>query len=552
MVARRIALPLSALCAALFLSALPARAEFATFDAGGETHVIDILPKRAFLVPHIQDAIERSIATYQALWAEIGGATKTNNVEFSFFIHMADQPGGANAILRPATTITFPAGAPEPLPDVCDVTVFNHPLGGDYLFMIAHEVAHCYQEFYVLSKEIGYVPGTDWWAEGSASWMAFLAIPETPYVSANGFDAYTQQNSYARYVFAATYDGVFFWNFLASPTGLGSPQAAIEFLRNMPAVTAASGYEDYLRTAVHDLDQFFANYAAAVGRAMLPHTPLVATSGRNLRLPPELPYDTEVDTQPFSIDFYTFRNLPLVPDGGGILFDGVNLDGAGLRANLLIGAGTIPIDSETPVLMCHPILGDLIVGVSRSVAVPNGGAGLIRLRASDPGACTGPDKVPPAAGMALIPDCLAGNWRVIAVPPDHELLGGNITNQTIIWRLEGDGDYTIDFSVTATTPQANTIIHAAISGHLGLQPSVVRGNSYDVVSATGAIVPGTATGVVQVGGIQVDATPILNTIFTDMGNLLPVPEFLTCTGPATMDYVVVDGGAEQIWRMVRL
>ena len=562
MTANRLACALGALILGAFGAAPPAAGQdftLTTFEAGGRTHVLNYANEREFAVQPVLEAVEHVFSVFQTLWGGAGGAIKSAAIPFQFYVLLTfEAPPNTAADALMVNPAELPAGAIATAQQVCRVTIYNQFVTPDLLYVMAHEIAHCYQDYYIPSSSNISVPHERWWVEGSAEWMALLAYPETPVSSVRGFKEYVTLHTHHEYLFARSYEAAFFWEFLASPTGLGSVQAAIEFLRAMPTATSTIIYEDYLRSAVGDLDVLFNNYEVAIGRRTVAHAPTLAESAHNLVLP-GVPSETDINTDPFSIDYYLFRNLPPTGPGGGVFFEGINLENAGLRASLLLGGGAVPLQAGVAVPICPPYAQDYVVAVSRSVATPFGGEGLIRLTAATPEQCAGANN--PLQGMALVPNCLAGDWVVVDVPELNLLTPGldpavaaqtDIGQHYIGFSLAGNGDYTVDFTVTTTTPNAETTIHAAIAGHLGLQPSQVRGNSYDVIAATAAIVPGTANGVVDVFGIRVDVTETLNTIFTGVEHLLPYPEYLTCTGGATMDYVVVRDGEPIIWRMNRI
>lgn len=545
----------------LALGAHPAAAQnVVPFEAAGTTHVVQHPPDRAKEVQAVIEATEAVVEILQPLWTAAGGAQKSSGISFQLNVILSPElppDARANAVLTGVEDL--PAGIAATRSSVCRIVVFDYLLDETTLFAMAHEIAHCYQSFFIPGRAQYAVPGTEWWVEGSADWMALLVYPNASWsnLAYNDYTTTTHRNP----LFSLAYDGVFFFEFLASPRGLGSVQAVIEFLRGMPPTPpAATGYEAYLTAAVPDVDELMHNFVVAMAGSQLPHSPPIMTSnGAATWAMSALPEEVPVETQPWSIEYYKLIGMPLQGDGG-LRFEGLNLDNTGVRVSLMLEGNAIALVPGTPVDICDAWPLEWYLAVS--LAASRGGVAgdsLVRISPITKEECVGKEDTA-TAGMATIPNCLAGDWIVTTIPDLAGLLPGldpavagqtSINQHTILFSLAGDGDYRSDFTVRASTPQATTIIHAAIAGRVGLVPSQVRGNSYDVLSVTAGIVPGTASGAVQVGGLTIDVTDTLGAIFTDAGNLLPYPEHLTCGDDGALLYVAVIDGAEQIWVMRR-
>jgi hypothetical protein len=526
-----------------------------TFDAGGVTHVIAYPDWREKAAQASEAAIAHAFSVFQPLWT---GSNASSEIGFEVFVELSEvklPQTRASAGLTDDTSI-LPAGHTATRPKLCHVTVYNYVLDDSTLFVIAHELAHCYQAFFIPNSPNGIVEGTRWWVEGSADWMALLVYPDASWASlwSNEFTTTTHR----RYLFALTYDAVFYFEFLASPMALGSPEAVIEFLRGMPATPPSSGvYEDYLTSAVGDAGESFHNFMIAIGRTYLKHAPNLMPVTHNLYDVSPLPYEGEIGTEPFSIDYFKLIGFGL----DDFYLEGMNLDAAGIRASVVDAGGSHELKPGTIIPICGPRPNEIYVGVSRAKGNPNAAMeGRIRVAPATKEICAQHQSFL-ASGMPTIPNCLAGDWKVVHIPPlgglltdvpDDVLAETSIDDYGIILTLYGDSVFSVTFEVKATTPDAATVIQAQISGYLGLQPSKVRGNSYDAVSAYAGIVPGTAGGYAAVGGIIVDVSDTLKEVFEFPGNLLPLPTYLTCTGDDTMDYAVFVDGVEQIWKLQRM
>ena len=540
------------------LTVVPAEGQpliLSSFEAGGTTNVLEYAEEREQAIQGVLEAVEHVFSVYQPLWKAPGGSEASTEIDFQLYVVLRwEMPPDKRASAGLVNPSLLPQGATATRPVACRVTVYNYLLSSRLLFDIAHEMAHCYQQFYIGGAQNYAVTGTEWWVEGSAEWMALLAYPNAEW---SNLDVVKYGSSHRQYLFALAYDAVFFWQFLAGPTGLGSVQAAIEFLRAMPPTPpAATGYEQYLSAATPDVTELFHNYAVAVGRRYLPRSPDIMKTTDNIYDISPLPSESPVNTEPFSIDYYKLIGVGF----DGMYVEGVNLDTAGIRASIISDGGNAELLAGDPILLCPPHPLEFFIGISKAPADPFAGDGLIRVTPASEQACA--ENVPYLTpGMLVVPNCIAGDWYAAEIPEISGLLSHvdldvltdtSIDEHFIGLTITGDSTIIIHFTVKSTTPQAQATIQAVLTGYIGIQPSKVRGNSYDIVSAYTQVVPGTAGGYSNVGGIVVDVTDTLREIFLDPTNLMPYPHYLTCTGEETMDYIVYVDGVEQIWRMKRL
>lgn len=544
-------------------SAYAAQRILTVFDAGGSTHIAEYVKERTHLLGGVIEAVQHVFGVYQPLWSEIGGTKQPGAMGFRFYVVIADDPAPVPGLRAQAAIITppeLPPGVVAALPpeatqstaQICRVNVYQSAVDAYLLWTLAHEIAHCYQSYYSRAAIFVSAIPMRWFTEGGADWMMLLAYPDMAQGAIGGAARFLQAHD--KPLFDQEYDAVYFWQFMASPLGLGSAQAVVEFMRNLPANSQPGEIEAYLRAAVPDLDAVFHSYAVAIGRNQIPKQPKITSSTGNMHSIGSPPVEIPIAANPLGIRIYRLIFVPL----GGLHFEAVGNDAAGLRASVVGPGGAVALRDGQPELFCPPSQLEMFVAVSATTTNAISGDARLRVTQAPENACE--DAPPPNFGMTAVPGCLAGDWIVETIPDLTALLpylepavaGQTSINQhTILFSLAGDGTYGVDFTMRGTTPQATTIIHARIAGHLVLQASTVRGNSYDITTANAAIVPGSASGMVQVGGIQVDVTPTLGVIFSDITYLLPRPEYLTCADDGTMLYVVVAEGVEQTWVMRR-
>src|SRR5687767_6194568 len=301
-----------------------------TFEAGGVTHVVSYPDWREQAVQAVEEAVAHAFSVFQPLWT---GSSASSEIGFQVYAMLSeDKPADRRADALLTDTTALPAGSTATRPSVCHITIYNYLLDRNTLFEIAHELAHCYQTFFVPSKSAHAEPGTKWWVEGSADWLALLAYPNADW---SNLDYHGYATTHRRYLFALSYDAVFFFEFLASPMGHGSPEAVIEFLRGMPAPASTVTYEDYLASVVGDAGKTFHDYMVAIGRNYLPRAPQVMTATVNIYDVSPLPFEGPIPTEPFSIDYYKLIGLGT----DDFFIEGVNLDNAGMRASIITNGG---------------------------------------------------------------------------------------------------------------------------------------------------------------------------------------------------------------------
>ncbi|MBC7814147.1 MAG: hypothetical protein H7175_23535, partial [Burkholderiales bacterium] len=394
----------------LFSVIIPTQPTFAqdyileNFEAGGITHIIYYVAGREQAVQAVREAIEHVFSVYQPLWGEIGGAQGSAALGFQFFVVLPlGTKANAAADADMVSPDSLPSGIISNVSQVCRVTVYDRPITPDILYVMAHEIAHCYQDYYIPSTSIMSVPSERWWVEGSAEWMALLAYPNTPLATIRGITDY--HTTHHQSLFLNSYDAVFFWSFMASPAGLGSDQAVIEFLRNIPAGSGA--YASYLTGAVPDVNALMHNYATAIAQNQVPHQPQASTL-IDLTLSADIPFEEPINTDEFSISFSNFFVSGAQPDGG-ILVEAVNIENTSTRASVILGGGALPLEPGSPAIFC-PAPASLLVAASRAAANSTSGDTLIRISAVSHEDCgSDPDDAATVEPVEMlnIPDCLA-------------------------------------------------------------------------------------------------------------------------------------------------
>lgn len=405
--------------------------------------------------------------------------------------------------MRPSSQVDFASVVPPAAPldaEVCRIRVYEVLLRTrGPLAALAHELAHCYQDHFVHDTNAD--PLTDWWTEGSADWLAYdLAYPE-----------YAPHN-YARITFNYTnpiltrsYDNFYFFEFLASPRGLGSVQAAIDFLVSIPedpsqhaeALNAAS-----LNISGADLMQRWA----------------LSIYNQDLRVPP--PFDLSTVTpingaarrsqtlsgERFSVGMTRINNFNLEPDQQlSLIVTGTAV--SNYRVSLVNGASApIELTDGAALVFCPDVSGITLI---RSRGLADAGDRTPLTVAWEP--------VPsdtPCQTTSDPAECLYGTWQVVTYPPiqgSEAAAPGMFVWDTsnFIFRFFENGELKGNFEVTYSVPSdGNTQVRAvsAFSGVINAEPIAEGSTTFNVRAFSWDLTPGGSATLRTAGGQVGDFT----------------------------------------------
>jgi hypothetical protein len=383
-----------------------AQDEIAMFSAGGRAHTIvypasgDAVP----LAPYVIDSVTRTLPIYNALLG-------IDSPEV--FVEILDTPSPDDTFAEAGreTTAAVPVVGTDETEtrDVCQMTIYNNEEtrdGSALLFTVAHEIAHCYQGYFI-DGFTGYYRDTsdDWWAEGSAEWMATFVYREattTPTLA--DYQSWFVENHAADLTQGAlTYDAVYFWLALESQLGI---DVVVPWLKVMPHSPGGSP-DDYVAhlERLPDPAGIFHEYGRMAAMGELPFQPDPDDLFEDVELVSTFPREVEIYTDPFSFNTLMLE-IPPMPDGQGISLTASGLEAHEMRLSVLggetlaDGVATDVCDIDEPVRLI----------ISR---VANDRPDTADLTIEQTDDCEETPDDDSAGGMD---DCLVGTWAVTQFP----------------------------------------------------------------------------------------------------------------------------------------
>ncbi len=253
----------------------PASAQTPTYDMVdksftlyGKTHVLTRpadASQIAFNIEPLKEAIAHAVSVYSALWEP-----------FAPDLWLELDPGtdtiSAGAFYGSRSDVPVPGSTPRRFTNkaVCYVRIFNKIARQDaegQQFIIAHEIAHCYQFKFVPIANTVLRSGSEsaelaqqWWSEGSATWLATKAYHNLPAndpvfnrLSSN-FAQHHADSLLGSTDYQFSYDGLFFWEAMEHNIGAS---LTLKFLATLPAAIPAQ--QQYF-TRHNGADLLFNNY----------------------------------------------------------------------------------------------------------------------------------------------------------------------------------------------------------------------------------------------------------------------------------------------------
>lgn len=437
------------------------------FTTGGQTQILRYVQSRQPIVSVIEDAVTSAIRRYDRLFGVSAPPVVIDVLSTPSSTGEEASTSHEHNFLVPAPTGSLDSPQHR---DVCFVVVNKNsatePPTGELQFIIAHEIAHCYQ-FYHLPESSSADDATSlWWTEGSAEWMASLVY--TPTDAGNYW--IDHQTAYMRHLghplWDFSYDSFFFWEFLASR--LGGNAGVMRFLRSIP--TDPGQYETYLARQFSDLDTLFHDYGLAVARRSLNDLPDDSTLwSQNEQTVSSLPNNVNLQSGRLSFNLYHVHVSGLAP-GMGVILTASDLTASDTRVALSDGT---EIPELTPITVCQNP-DDLHLVISRGATSADSSA-VLNLQSTP---CPTPT---PAAINAN--NCLVGQWALTGWPT----ISGLDTSFDGLLQLTVNADGTTALSYqdfALTTHSGDTTIKVVLNGTL---TNTIHLNSQGVVTGSSAV-----------------------------------------------------------------
>lgn len=486
-------------------------------------------------------ALNAAVPIYQPLFGSSGWLTDV--IPFQVVFHLTGQTNAkavADAVWLPRsspaiTALTGVTPPAAPLDEhVCFVNAYAGIAGAagaigsstNADLDMAHEIAHCYQSYYIHENLGG--PPTDWWVEGGANWLASLVYPEQAPPGNAGFFNYrlsVLENSYSNY---------YFWQFLASPQGLGSNQAAVDFMKTMPDSNSIAQFPAALDAA-----------RAGANATRLFHDWAMALLNRSLTYPFNLNEDdfpvisaagstsTTLQNPRFSAGYTRIQGFQVEP--GNKAF--IQVSGTD-NLNYLVSVrgsefGLVELTQDQPFAFCPPAEGITVIH-SRG----NGGEGAAPFQVTWGQA---PSDKPCAPTPTATPNaCIVGEWQVVAYPPSIGLAGvaeTSVNTDDFIFTFAANGRITGSYTIQASSDGVRVDVDVPFSGTYALRAGN-RPGEFVVTAVNLAFEAGGTMIVTAPDGTETD----LSRAFYSSGPMdLWAPNgSLTCEGD-TLSWDTVDG-----------
>lgn len=542
------------------------------FTAGGVTNLIRYTPEVESAATDARDAVGRAIDVYMPLWDPGASTIPFQTVVDVFNEHNEDAQAGASIYARD--------DIPEPFGDftftgmaACYVKVYAVGIPElEIAPVLAHEIAHCFQDYYILGSHAGTsIENSSWWAEGTAEWLASLVYPDRA-AEAFGLGAAQAELLFVtdnNHPFTDTashnedyggYGSLYLWQFLASPggldSGMGSPETVLASVREVPvSISSLEDYDDYLAGELDEAAQEMHDFGVALARQNLAFQPMPS----ELFGTPEistLPLNVDVDVEDFTLDFRAYEFFPTE----GV--EAIRVSTRGLTDDSIMvsvnseGNTYTPIDDASPVTLCLPETGVVVRVVVSRADGDSESPFVVRMEpTADAEDCTSP-----ALGESVAPTCIVGTWQLTSDPIEllveatqRRVNAESSAGMTIVAFGE-DGsiaytmnDWTLAIGDGRTMTGGVMTMDAAMTGRIAY---IFNGDGTYTVSNLNLTVQDLSV-TANINGFEMDMTDMVLGMLDISGMFVPTPAMLTCSGDL-LSWVIEYNGREYRWMFSRV
>lgn len=495
--------------------------------------------EQAQLIP-VEESLITSYRVYQPLFGNKSGVT--NVIPFQILIWLTgtpsssfqkDKPVQADAGFESTDTLGVAKDIRAILDDnVCVVRVFNEFKSSiDQRATIAHEFAHCYQNYYNrASFAAAGDPMSQWWIEGGAEWLASLVYPaEFP----NSLSALFRYNTD---VLANAYDDIYFWKFLESGEGLGSAQAAVDFMLGVAEDSTTHGaYLENMKPGENSTEVFH-KWMLALVQGRIPFQPKVDYPGFTLKS--AVSGTVNLNTTRYSGDRAKIIDLK-VDKGNQATVTAINLNANNYAVSLMIEGTPIRLSDSVSAKFCPPA-GGLELLISRGYA-DKGDKTDFTLSFGQTPSATPCDAAPPVSTTS----CIVGDWVVVGLPSAITTAGIQMDTHHYVFTFKADGSLSGNYNVEVDTGDSQMSIAVPFTGSYELTP-LGNGDRFKVktwtwvYSSSGSITTITDG---KTEDISSDAISMLNETAADSA-----PTEITCKG----DHITWVAGGDQVFKLDRI
>lgn len=543
-----------------------------SFTAGGVNNLIRYARETEGVAMIARDAIGRAIDVYMPLWEP--GASVVPFQTVVEVLNEYDEEVQAEAAIHELADI------PEPFGDVtftgtmaCYVTVYAVDIAElDVAPVLAHEIAHCFQDHYIAGSHAGTtIENSSWWAEGTAEWLASLVYPEHAaetfglgaaqaellFVTENNqplTDTASHNDDYGGY------GSLYLWQFLASPggldSGMGSPETVLASVRGVPVrISSIEDYDNYLAGELGGAAQEIHDFGVALARQNLAFQPMPS----ELFGTPEtstLPLNVDMDVEDFTLSFHAFEFFP-TEDVEAIQVSTRGLSDASIMVSVNSEGNTYtPIGDDNPVTLCLPETGVVVRLVTTRADGDSDSAFVVRMEP----AVEDEDCTSPALGESISPTCIVGTWQLTSDPMEYLVeatmtgsMAESVPGTTIVAFAE-DGsmaysmnDWVLVISDAATQSGGTMTMSAAMTGRIAY---TFNADGTYTVSDLDLTVQDLSV-IANINGFEMDMTEIVMGTLDVSQTLVPIPARLSCNGDL-LDWVIAYNGQEYTWLFSRI
>lgn len=485
-----------------------------------------------------REAVERAIEVFQPLWID-----ETGRLPFSFFIDVQPEARSDSGSILADAGIIASAELPAPvlaanghsrLPQICRINIYLATLSTEEslaLFHMAHELAHCYQEFYDpdlldLSESV-----RGWWVEGSAEWMAGLAYPDLAPVRYTGWHRVFADTPA---MFNRSYNNVFYWIYLE--THLGGAQAVVEFIKGLRGLNTPQRYAAYLDA--EGFDGFTYDFAIALARNSVASQPAVSDLLSTWDFDAgDFPSNIGYSTDAYAFQIYQHRISGLTEDQG-VQYTPTHFASGSYRISVEQSGGYTELTDGEAFKLCpdsESFNHRLIVTRGSQPADEADFSPNLRVESVD---CD-EEETPSTTG---IPECMVGTWTVTQLPylPGMEDVTMSGLQQVTV-DAEGNTITTYD-DFTQSIPMEfpgndgplELVLNGTVTGKITLDETGKVSNAGETDFAVQAVAS-------LPGGMTMDMTSMVQEM-AGVGLGMPSDAIIVCVDDNTLHLNITAGG----------
>jgi hypothetical protein len=262
---------------------------------------------------------------------------------------------------------------------------------------------------------------------------------------------------------------MYWWAFLASPQGLGSPEAVIAFLRSLPANPRQYAQALNAMSPGENAIEVFHRWAFALLDGRVPFNPPVSFA-RVQKVNASSPGSRQLFTERFSVEYATLAGFTTDPGNRAFLqVDAIDANHYGVSVR--VGGQDRRLTSGEPYLFCPDVSGATLI-ISRGIAgrddINPFTVSWGQMPSDTP--CVEEEEDDDTA------ECIVGNWQVIDYPASIARVDGvEVDTSEFSFSFGADGSLSGDYDIIARADGITLDLHFPFNGSYAVRP--LEGNS---------------------------------------------------------------------------